>query len=76
MPVWDAKETPLLGTKASRVGPTLCSGLSDFLVAAVAVHPFEAKVAAKGYWNDGLLHSIKSELPANQQRPVLPEELK
>ena len=76
MPVWDAGETLLLGTKALRVGPTLCSHLGDILAAEVAAHPFNAAAAAKGYWNDGLRNSIKSELPPGEQRPVLPEALK
>ncbi len=76
MPVWDARETLLLGTKALRVGPTLCSHLGDILAAEVAAHPFNAAAAAKGYWNDGLRNSIKSELPPGEQRPVLPEALK
>ena len=76
MPVWDARETLLLGTKALRVGPTLCSHLGDLLAAEVAADPFNAAAAAKGYWNDGLRNSIKSELPPGEQRPVLPEALK
>lgn len=75
IPVWDAKETLLLGTRSLRVDPTLCNGLADSLVAAVAAHPFGAAAAAKGYWNEGLRNSIK-ELAGARQRPVLPEELK
>jgi hypothetical protein len=74
IPVWDAKDTLLFGARNQR--PVLCSGLGDLLAAEATAHPFDAVAAAKGYWNDGLRHSIKSELPANRQRPVLPEELK
>jgi outer membrane protein assembly factor BamB len=74
IPVWDARETLLLGTRNQP--PVLCSGLGDLLAAEVAAQPFDAAVAAKGYWNDGLRNTIKSELPPSKQRPVLPEQLK
>lgn len=74
IPVWDAKDTLLFGTRNQR--PVLCSGLGDILAAEAAAHLFDAAVAAKNYWNDGLQHSMRSDLPVGQQRQVLPETLK
>ena len=74
IPVWDARETLLFGTRSQ--APVLCNGLEDILSAEVASHPFDAAIAAKDYWNSGVLHSTDSELPASRQRPVLPEALK
>jgi hypothetical protein len=73
IPVWDARDALLFGIRNRR--PVLCGGLGDLLAAEVAAHPFDAAAAARGYWNDGLRNSIKSELPPGRQRPVLPEEL-
>jgi hypothetical protein len=73
IPVWDAKETLLFGTRSRR--PVLCMGLGDILAAEIAAHPFNAVAAAKGYWNDGLRHSMAPDLPVGQQRQVLPEKV-
>ncbi|MGD0089956.1 MAG: PQQ-binding-like beta-propeller repeat protein [Planctomycetota bacterium] len=74
IPVWDAKDTLLFGTRNQR--PVLCSGLGELLAAQVAAQPFDPAAAAKNYWNSGLQNSINSGLPAGQQRQVLPETMK
>ena len=72
LPVWDARETLLVGYPQQR--PVLCSGLGELLAAEVAAHPFNA--AAKRGYSDALRKSIRFELPAGRQRPVLPDKLK
>jgi len=74
IPVWDAKGTLLFGSRGQP--PVLCSGLGDLLTAETTAHPFDAAAGAKRYWNGGLRHSVKSKLPADKQRFVLPDKLK
>ena len=76
IPGWDAKETLLLGTKARRVGPTLCSHLGDILAAEVAAIPFNAAAAAKGILERRIAELDHVRLPPGEQRPVLPDALK
>ena len=72
IPVWDKKETLLFG--GSNQPPVLCSRFGDLLAADVAAHPFDA--TAKRGWPPALRKSIKSELPAGQQRSALPDTWK